>query len=634
MLTASETGRVSIRRSVATRLLTLVFSVYVVITVALTGVHLYAEYETTQGMVVRELASMGLTTSQGLATAVYNVDDLQIRSIVQGLAANPLVVGVRVQTEYQGAYVAGVLIPEEPVEPDSWVEAQGERGGLFWHSRPVIYNQDDDHFVIAHLTLLSSRGVVLDKVWRGFMFIVVNAIIKTVALWVIFLWFSSRILSRPLSQLTEAVSRVDLENLDTARVRVDTVGRNELKVLEEAFTSMIERLRQSQHALREAESRYRSIFENVQEGVFQIETEGRLLTANPALAVIFGYPSPSDMKDDIQNGAHKLFARQEQRLSFLARLSESGAVNGFEVRMVRRDGALFWASISAKATMEHGRVALIEGTLSDISAQVAAREELRRAKETAEAASRMKSDFLNTVSHELRTPLTSVLGFARLIQKRLDADVFPNLDLSSPRTVKAVDKARDNLGIIMDEARRLTNLINGVLDLSRLETERSDLQLRPVDAVGVVRKTCRSLEVLALEKGLTLEVDAEEGLPPVVADQDRLTQVVVNLVHNAVKFTPEGTVACRVDRVGNDLRIAVEDSGPGIAPSLREAVFDKFRQLGDMLTDKPSGTGLGLAISREIVDQHGGRIWVQDRPGGKGSVFVVRLPFADEDSEG
>ncbi len=620
------------RRSVATRLLTLVFSVYVLITVALTGVHLYAEYESTQDMVTRELVSMGVSMSQGLATAVYNVDDEQIRSIVQGLAANPIMVGARVQTEYQGAYMAGVLIPDEPAGPDHWTESHGERGGLFWHSRPVIYNEGDDHYTIAHLTLLSSRSVVMDKVWRGFMFILVNAVIKTVALWVIFLWFSRRVLSRPLSQLTEAVSRVDLESLDQAEVRVDTTGRNELKVLEEAFSAMVERLRQSQRDLRAAEFRYQSIYENAYDGVFQIEPGGQLLAANPALAAMFGYSSSQALMDDIRNGAHGLFARQEQRLQLLVRLEEQGHLSGIEVRMVRRDGTLFWASISARAVRDKDRIVMVEGSLSDISAQVAAREELRRSKDAAEAASRMKSDFLNTVSHELRTPLTSVLGFARLIQKRLDSDVFPLLDQSAPRTAKAMEQARENLSIIMDEARRLTTLINGVLDLSRLEAERTELELRPVDAVGIVRRACRSLEILAMEKGLVLDVQTEDGLPPVAADADRLTQVVVNLVHNAVKFTPQGRVACRVSRSGRNLHIAVEDSGPGIAPSLREAVFDKFRQLGDVLTDKPSGTGLGLAITREIVEQHGGRVWVEDRPGG-GSVFVVGLPLLDQAPE-
>lgn len=259
-------------------------------------------------------------------------------------------------------------------------------------------------------------------------------------------------------------------------------------------------------------------------------------------------------------------------------------------------------------------------------------EGLREAKEAAEAANASKSAFLANVSHELRTPLTSILGFARLIERRFEEVLGPELADHPDRKVKrAVDQVRTNAGIIYHESQRLTHLINEVLDLAKIEAGRVDWRMAPLVLADVVRRAAIATQgLIELKPQVRLEVDAPDGLPIVTGDRDRLTQVVINLISNAVKFTPNGavTVALRAEtdrQVGDALVVRVRDTGIGIAPEDHDAVFEQFKQVGDTLTDKPQGTGLGLPICKQIVEHHGGRMWV-DSALGEGATFAFAIP--------
>jgi signal transduction histidine kinase len=254
--------------------------------------------------------------------------------------------------------------------------------------------------------------------------------------------------------------------------------------------------------------------------------------------------------------------------------------------------------------------------------------ELSLANEKLKALDAMKSDFLANVSHELRTPLTSVLGFATMIQEKLHDLIFPNVRRGDPRVDRAVAKVGRNVGIIVSESERLTDLINNVLDLSKMEAGRMDWDFEPVPLDPLVRRAAETFEYQADQTGVRLSVECEPGLPLVMADTDRLFQVLVNLLSNALKFTSQGSVGVRVRRTNRSVTVSVFDSGVGIRDEDKELVFDKFRQVGDTLVDKPKGTGLGLPICKQIVEHHGGRIWVEDAPNG-GSVFSFNLPDTD-----
>jgi signal transduction histidine kinase len=254
---------------------------------------------------------------------------------------------------------------------------------------------------------------------------------------------------------------------------------------------------------------------------------------------------------------------------------------------------------------------------------------LEEAWKHAESANTAKSMFLANVSHELRTPLTSILGFTRVIQRRLLRTVIPNVRSEDPKIASAVQQVSENIEIILTEGARLTTLINNLLDLEKIEAGEMSWNIAAVQPADLLAQAGNATSSLHEAKGLRFELDIPADLPAVRGDRDRIVQVLINLISNAVKFTPHGTIRGEARRIGaNFVEIAVTDTGIGIAPEEQAAVFEKFRQVGDTLTGKPTGTGLGLAICKEIVEHLGGTIRVESEPG-KGSRFSFTLPVAD-----
>lgn len=256
--------------------------------------------------------------------------------------------------------------------------------------------------------------------------------------------------------------------------------------------------------------------------------------------------------------------------------------------------------------------------------------EAEEATKNAERANEVKSAFLSTVSHELRTPLTSVLGFAKIIRKRLEERVFPDTDKTNPRTVKAMTQVSENLEVVISEGERLTHLINDVLDLAKIEAGKMDWKVEVISIPDIVDRAIAATSALFYNKNIVLKKFMETGLPEISGDTNKLIQVVVNLISNAVKFTNEGEIVCRVIHKGDEIITSIKDSGIGIAKQDHDAVFEQFKQVGgDTLTDKPKGTGLGLPICKEIIEHHGGRIWLESEQG-KGSTFFFALPVNDK----
>ncbi len=250
----------------------------------------------------------------------------------------------------------------------------------------------------------------------------------------------------------------------------------------------------------------------------------------------------------------------------------------------------------------------------------------QEAKEAADAANEAKSAFLASVSHELRTPLTSILGFAKIIEKRLVERVFPTVQAEDRKTRRAIEQVTTNLDIIIAEGERLTAMINDVLDLAKIEAGKVEWHMQPIKVAEVIERATAATAALFEQKGLELIKDVTEDLPEVSGDQDRLIQVIINLISNAVKFTAKGSVTCRARRVDSHILVSVRDTGLGIAQADQLQVFEKFKQVGDTLINKPQGTGLGLPICKEIVEYHGGHIWVESELG-KGSTFTFTLPI-------
>jgi len=245
---------------------------------------------------------------------------------------------------------------------------------------------------------------------------------------------------------------------------------------------------------------------------------------------------------------------------------------------------------------------------------MAATAELRAANDRLKELDRLKDDFVSTVTHELRTPLTSIRAYSEILHDN------PGLD---------ADERQKFLNIIIQESERLTRLINQVLDLAKLESGRAEWQIGDVDVKAVVEDSINATGQLFRAKNVELETRTPDVAAFVRADRDRLVQVLINLLSNAVKFVKpdEGRVVVEVAAAAGMLRVRVTDNGPGVGGNDQRVIFEKFRQAGDTMTEKPQGTGLGLPISRQIIEHFGGRLWVESVPG-KGATFTFELPVA------
>lgn len=248
-------------------------------------------------------------------------------------------------------------------------------------------------------------------------------------------------------------------------------------------------------------------------------------------------------------------------------------------------------------------------------------ESLETANQKLQQLDRMKNDFISTISHELRTPLTSIKGSAELLLSYEDEDRETQIEF---------------LRIINRESDRLTRLIDDVLDLSRMESREMRWAWEELELTEVVDAAVDGTQALLIQKGLSIIVDLDPNLPRLWNDRDRLDQVVTNLLSNSIKFTPQGgkvwitaknLAADESDGFGEKVEVCISDNGVGIQVSEYESIFQKFKQVGDTLLDKPKGTGLGLPICREIVGYFGGKIWVESTPG-EGSSFYFTVPVA------
>lgn len=256
--------------------------------------------------------------------------------------------------------------------------------------------------------------------------------------------------------------------------------------------------------------------------------------------------------------------------------------------------------------------------------------ELAAANEKLRALDQMKTNFLSTVSHELRTPLTSVIGFARIMQKKFETVLYPALsDNEDKKVQKAIRQVMDNTSIIVEEGQRLTALINDVLDLAKMEAGRVDWNITELHIEDIIDRGIASTSSLFANKPVKLRKDVAANLPLCEGDRDRLIQVVINLISNAIKFTDEGEVTLKAEVNRAELVVSVIDSGTGIKSEDQPLVFEKFKQVGDTMTDKPQGTGLGLPICKEIIEHLGGRLWLESEVG-VGSTFSFSLPLAEQ----
>lgn len=400
--------------------------------------------------------------------------------------------------------------------------------------------------------------------------------------------------------------RMETQSAGKSREKVD-----EVETIALDFNQMMDTLEQTYSQLQDAyksqeeTSGYLStIILNMADGLLATDVEDRIALHNPALVELFGLEY-----SDLEEGKPCQETFNEDVVQLLEAAKKSP--DRMFVSEVKLAGGNV-GKAAASAIFQRGGYVGATVLIRDITME--------------KQVDQMKTNFISTVSHELRTPLTSVLGFAKMIRKKFDKTLLPVLGEGDKKVTKATNQIRSNLDIIVLEGERLTQLINEVLDIAKMEAGKIDWQMESNAITDIIDRALQATTALFEQKGLQLSTDIQDDLPVIECDRDRLIQVVINLISNAVKFTDDGPITCSAKRIDNDITVSVIDSGIGIPEEDYLNVFKKFKQVGDTLTDKPQGTGLGLPICKEIVEHHGGRIWVTSELG-KGSTFSFTLPI-------
>lgn len=366
--------------------------------------------------------------------------------------------------------------------------------------------------------------------------------------------------------------------------------------------------KKAETALRISEDRYRDLVDNSHELICTHDLEGKVLSVNPWAARMLGYPQESLIGMNIRDGL--LPEYRDKFDEYLRTVKTEGSARGvMKVRTATGEIRL-WEYYNTLRT-EGVETPIVRGMAHDATERRLALQREKEARLEAEAANRVKDEFLSTLSHELRTPLTAIMGWSDLL---LHDEVAPR-------------KRRQAIETIARNANSQCQLINDLLEVSRIITGKLRLEFAGCELESVIQAAAESIRPTAEAKGVRLQVLLEPDAGPIFGDRERLQQIVWNLLSNGVKFTRNGgLVQVKVQRINSHVEIVVTDTGVGIKPDFLPHVFERFRQADGSTTRHYGGLGLGLAIVRHLVELHGGTVYAESAGQNQGSSFTVRFP--------
>jgi len=441
---------------------------------------------------------------------------------------------------------------------------------------------------------------------------------------IVWLYVGRNLIAR-LTALSNSMMEIAGGNLGTPLPPVDSdeIGRMAAALAGFRDTA-VEVKEKNLREIAEARQRLVDAIESISEGFALYDKDDRLVLSNSRYRELM-HPSGEDISRPGTSFANILRAAAASGLVTEAegridewvaqRLAQHRDPTGPHVQRRDKDR---WIQISERKTADGSTVAVYTDITElkqherELSKLV---EELEVARDNAMEADRVKSRFLANMSHELRTPLNAILGYTELILDHIYGDV--------------PEKIREVLERLEKNGRHLLNLINDVLDFSKIEAGQLDLSLNEYSMKEVVQTGLTAVEALAMEKNLDLKVTVPEDLTKGMGDEQRIVQVLLNLLGNAIKFTDEGEVGVEVSVSNETFLVSVFDTGPGLSEADQRIIFEEFHQADGSSTRKKGGTGLGLAIAKRIVEMHGGRLWVESTLG-KGSTFCFTLPVRVE----
>lgn len=395
---------------------------------------------------------------------------------------------------------------------------------------------------------------------------------------------------------------------------VENIGKlDRYRSLSESLLTLLTKIERIIINLNDAKSRYKHIYENIQEGVFQSTINGIVISANNSLAKTLGFESEDELISEISNNRYRLFKQVKDKEDFFNSIIENTSVKHFETVFKSKNGEDVYVVLSGIGVNDELKKLLyIQGSVRDLTIEQTARR-LREEKERAEAISNTKSAFLANVSHELRTPLNAVIGFSELLAASIKDK-----------------RLKEYTNAILIAGKSLLTLITDILDLSKIEANKMEITKIPVSLKSVINDIIQIFSVTAHRKGIEISSHVANSIPSLLLlDEARIRQVLINLVGNSIKFTDEGYIKIKadIDSVENDtlvpnLILEVDDTGRGIKKEDLNKIFKEFEQVGSQKGIK--GSGLGLAICRRLLELMNGSISVSSVLG-EGSRFCILI---------
>lgn len=436
---------------------------------------------------------------------------------------------------------------------------------------------------------------------------------------------------RPIRQLSLHAEKIGNGDLNQ---KIDISSQDEIGHLSRTFNVMVEKLKRTMAALeqrmvelhrsegllRTSEKKYRDIFENAVEGIFQIKPDGTILQLNPAMAAMLGYDCPEDLTDSLNHMISGIYTDPGVLETILKILQDQSQLVDYETSMIHKNKKIIIVSISIRAILDlRGEIIMMEGSALDVMERKE-KETAERESAAAKGANEAKSRFLATMSHEIRTPMNAIIGFS-------------NLALKS----KLTTQQSYYLDRINCASNSLLGIINDILDFSKIEAGKLKVENTPFDLKCVLTDVISTISLKAEEKDVALILDMAPDMPThLMGDPLRLGQILLNLGSNAVKFTDEGEILFRVRSHDEDhgmcMTIDVRDTGIGLTREQMGKIFESFNQADYSTTRKYGGTGLGLAICKNLVELMQGSMEVQSEPG-RGSTFSFSVCLAKQDQQ-
>lgn len=372
----------------------------------------------------------------------------------------------------------------------------------------------------------------------------------------------------------------------------------------------VEEVSRLHHALKDAQKQYDSVLESAVGGVFRLASDGDYISVNGVMARMMGYGTPDDFIKSCTSS--DVYANQSQRQTFMRTLEQRNVINNYETQVKTRNGDILWVNENIRCVYDsHGKLQYYEGSLTDITAYKTMDVEVQNAQIELDLANRAKSEFLANMSHELRTPLNAIIGFSEIIKN----ESFGPLN-SKPYLEYAQD--------IHESGTKLMNIINEILDISKIEAGERTLNEGQVDVESVVNSCIKLLSNKAIEHEVTVKNTIEKGAV-LVADELSVKQIIINLLSNAIKFTPaKGLVTISANTgVNGEFRLLVNDTGIGLDEHETQKALSPFGQIGNDLSRSNTGTGLGLTLVDGLIKLHGGSVEIFSQKGMGTTVTVI-----------